>query len=155
MPGKSSTVLKLGLLAALAGGVYFAIQYVKNQFSFKVKSFGTPSGWPALKLPILMQFNNPLPIAISVDNVLVNAYMQNGSSFVHVGQVNQPNVSITSGGSETWISPILDLTKVAGGILSQFDVLWKTKKINIRVDVTVTYKGITLPTQSFTETVGA
>jgi len=138
-------------------GIGLAWKYIRetlNKFRFKVSAYGVPSyeNW-LLRLPITLQFNNPTGITINTDQVLVDVYVRIATGeFIHVGRVLQP-ITIGPGQSYQTVVPVLNLQAVAGTLANSIKNILAAKSVTIRTDLTVTYKGIKLPTQEFIDTV--
>lgn len=127
-------------------------------FSFEVVGYGKPSlSGNLLTVPLKVRFNNPTPLPINIDNLLANIYLLKNNQFVYAAQVNQP-VSMPTGIGETMLYPVIDIKSLFGGDLISTltfinSTLNTTKKLTVRTDVTTTYKGVPLPSQSFTNTI--
>lgn len=153
-----SSVLKLGIVAALVGLVVWGSQKAKAAvagFSFDVVGYG----FPALKglqltVPLQIQFNNPTPFPINIDHLLTDFYVLKGTQYVKAGRVSQA-VRIGPGTSEQTIYPTLDLASLFGGpvvdTISALREVLNNRTLQIRADVTATYGYVTVGPKSFTD----
>lgn len=151
------TVIKLGILAAIVGGVIYAVHFAKNAasaLSLSVIGYSNPSlnNW-ILTVPIVVRFTNPTPVPINLDNVLADLYVKKSSQWIKAGNVNQP-LAIPSGVSDQVVTAKVSLTTLFGGNLFQtiagIASVIKNKMVSVRTDITATYGLLTLPQQSFT-----
>lgn len=153
-----SSVLKLGFVAALVGLVIWGTQKAKAAvagFSFDIVGYGFPSiKGLMLTVPLQVQFTNPSPFPINIDNLTADFYVLKGDQYVKAGRVSQA-VRILAGKSEQTIYPTIDLATLFGGdALTTITALREainTRTLKIRADVTVTYGHLTVGPKSFTD----
>jgi len=149
-----STVVKLGIAAAFAGLVYLGWNKGKaliSAFTFDISKYGVPQIKNSiLYVPVYVHFKNPSTIPLNIDQLYADIFLFKGNQFQKVGQVSQP-LTIPPGESDQVIMPMVKLSDLFGGnIFSTLQNIFATRKVSIRTDVTITYAGVTLPTQSFT-----
>lgn len=148
---KAGTILILGGVAGLAFWVYTAAKRAITDFTFDIVGYGKPSlnGF-MLSVPLSIRFKNPTPLKINVDNMLAEIYVRKGDSYVKAATINQP-ILIPSGESTQTITPSLDIKSIFGGNLldtaTAIASIVNGKKVFVRTDVTITYKGVTIPKQ--------
>jgi len=150
------TLLKLSIGAAVIGLgflAYRASKFALANFDFKIVGYGKPIvSNLSVTIPIVIKFTNPTPIPISLDQVLADIYIKKNGAYVKAAQINQP-VNIPAGVSNQNIFPVIDLNSIFGGnILDTINSITSTiqsRILNIRTDVTILYKGIAFPRQSF------
>lgn len=152
-----SSLVKVGLFAAGAYALYSlyrAAQTAFADFAYKIVGYGIPSIDSSYRvtLPVKIRFTNPTPLTIQLDNVLIDVYLLKPEGFVHVGQVSTP-LTLAPGSSTHDIMPMIDLQSVFGGFAQTVRNALSAKALTLRTDVTVTYKGVTLPSQSSTDNV--
>jgi len=152
------TIVKLSITAAVIGlGIlaYRAAKYAIANFDFKIVGYGKPTVSNAsITIPIQIQFNNPTPIPISIDQLIADIYIKKNNSYVKAATVNQP-LTILPGKTPQNIYPVIDINSIFGGnvldTLTSISSILNTKMVTVRTDVTAVFKGITLPKQSFTQ----
>ena len=143
------------MLAGLA--IAAGLNKISSAFTFSITGYGVPTvnGWN-VSLPVAVRFVNPLPVGIDIDQVTATLYLTKNDQWVQVGNVQQP-ISIGGGTSDINITAQLNLQDYLGGsILDSLKTLYsslQSKSIAVRTDVSATYAGLTLPTQSITQNV--
>lgn len=143
---------------AILAGAALGVKYISNllkAFRFKVVGYGIPTfqNW-ILKLPVTVRFTNPTAITINADNVIVDVYMKNSAgNYIHIGHVDEQGLSLAPGDTDQTMVPVLNLQAVTGAVINSWADLIGGRTASIRTDVTVTYKGVTLPTQEYEDTV--
>lgn len=153
-----SSVWKLGVVAALVGLVVWGSQKAKAAvagFSFDIVGYGLPTlKGLMLTVPLQVQFQNPSPFPINIDNLLADLYVLKGDQYVKAGRVSQA-VRIGAGKSEQTVYPTIDLAALFGGnILSTISAIrdaLNMRTIKTRADVTVTYGHLTIGPKTFTD----
>ena len=153
------TLVKLAVAAAVIGAGWWLLdqgKLIANQFGFNVMSYGTPGiDGTTIDLPINVQFNNPTPAAINIDNVDLKIYL-NKNGWTQVASVSQP-MSIPAGQNTVTIKAKIDLGKILGGnflqTLQAAAAIYAQKFLQVKTDVTVTYGGATFPTQTFNQNI--
>jgi hypothetical protein len=154
-----NSLVKLSIAAAAIGLVYMGVDYARkaaSRFNFEVVGYGKPtfSGWN-LTVPLVIRFTNPTPIPIAADRVLADIYINKAGQWVAAARIDQP-VTIASGKTDYTIFPVLNLANIFGGnifnTVSAIAQGIQSKVLEIRADVTIQYGAISLPTQSFHET---
>lgn len=153
-----STIVKVAVGASVIGLVFLAYRYVKNamaNFDVEITGYGTPKvSNLSVTVPLIVKFKNPTPIPIKADKVLAEVYIQKNNQFVKAATVNQA-LTIQPGKSTQNIFPVIDLKSIFGGNIlntaTSVISMLNSKKILVKADVTVLYKGIALPTQTITE----
>jgi hypothetical protein len=153
-----NTIVKVAVGASVIGLVFLAYRYVKNamaNFDVEIAGYGTPKiSNLSVTIPLVVKFKNPTPIPINADKVLAEIYIKKNNAFVKAATVNQA-LTIQPGTSTQNIFPVIDLKSIFGG--NVFDTftsvtsMISSKKIIVKADVTVLYKGIALPTQTLIE----
>jgi len=144
-----------GAAALLVLG-YKAAMKAANDFTFEVIGYGKPTLQSTeLSVPLKVLANNPTSLPINIDQLDGDVYLNKAGTWVLAAQVNQP-VSLQPGKQEVWVYPRLNLQNVFGGDIIQtlqaIAQIQSTKKIDIRADIGGQYGVITIPKQSFTET---
>lgn len=144
------------LVAIVAWGVNAAKKAIAD-FQVDVVGYGKPTlSGMMLSVPLQLKFTNPTPLPITIDKLVGDVYIDKNNIFVPAARIDQP-VSIPPGQSIQWAYPVVNLTGIFGGNAAETAIflrkLLASKTIKIRSDVTAIYKGITLPLQSFTNTV--
>lgn len=152
------TPTKIFVGFSLAGLAYLAYQWARKafaDFAYKIVGYGVPqfnsTTWQ-LTLPVHLQFNNPTPLALNVDEVLIDVYLVKGIEHSLIGFVSEKIVSLPPGQTERVIIARLNLGTLASGIIDAFEDIVRSKRITLRTVVNITYKGVELPTQSSTDT---
>ncbi len=153
-----STIVKLSIGAAIIGiGIlaYRAAKFAIANFDFKIVGYGKPTISNArVTIPIQIQFSNPTPIPITIDQLMADIFIKKNNSYIKAATVNQP-LTIVPGKSVQNIYPVVDLNTIFGGNLidtiSSISSILQAKIVNVRTDVTTIFKGIALPKQSFTQ----
>lgn len=150
-------LMKTVLIVAGAGALIWAYKYAQEafaDFAYKIVGYGIPSidANYRLTLPVKIRFNNPTPVTIEVDNVLIDVYLLKQEVFEHVGRVSTP-ITLEPGTSTKDVAPVINLQSIFGGLMQTVSNALKTKALTLRTDVTVTYKGFTLPLQSSTDNI--
>lgn len=150
-------LVKTGLIAAGVGALIWAYRSAREafaDFAYKVVGYGIPSidSNYRLTLPVKIRFTNPTPLTIQVDNVLIDVYLLKQAVFEHVGHISTP-ITLQPGATTKDLVPIINLQNVFGGLFQTVSSALKNKTLTLRTDVTVTYKGFTLPVQSSTDNV--
>ena len=145
-------LLGIGIIAG-AALAWKSISDYLQKFSFTIVSYGIPtySNW-ILRLPITIQFSNPTKLTINADRVNIDMFIKDGDQYVHVGNVNQP-FTIGPGKTKQTVVPVMNLQAVANVITNSWQSIFGSRSITMRTDLTVTYQGITLPTQDYTDKV--
>lgn len=149
------TLVKVGIAAVVIGGGWWLLdqgKLIANQFGFRVVSYGTPDiDGTTIDLPINVEFNNPSPAPINLDNVDAKIYL-NKNGWTQVASVSQP-LNLPSGLNTVTIKAKIDLGKIFGGnflqTLQAAEAIYAQKFLQVKTDATVTYGGITFPTQTF------
>lgn len=152
------TILKLSIGAAIIGIgilVYRAAKYAIANFDFQIVGYGKPTvNNSSITVPIQIQFTNPTPIPINIDQLLADIYIKKNTSYVKAATINQA-LSIPPGKTTQIIYPVIDINSIFGGslidTLTAITQSMQSKMLSVRTDVKVIYKGIPLPTQSFTQ----
>lgn len=150
-----TTLVKISIGAGVIGLLTYLYKKgteLANTFGFEMKGYDTPSlSWPNLDLPVKVEFNNPTSVPVNLDNVTGAIYIQKGS-WQNVANFSQP-VSIPPGKNIVKIKTRIDLSKIFGGsvwdTISAAVTAMNTKVLNVRTDLTVTFKGVSLPTKQF------
>lgn len=151
-----STFFKLGLVAGVVGllvwGAKAAEDAIKS-FKFDVVGYGKPTfKGMVVTVPLEIKFSNPTPVPIHVDRLIADVYLDKNGSWALAAKLNEV-VNIVPGTSSQWIFPTADLASILGGslinTLTTAQQMYTNKKMRIRSDVTVIYKGVALPQQSF------
>jgi hypothetical protein len=142
-----AVIIGLGFLA------YRAAKYAMANFDFKIVGYGKPTVSNAsVTVPIQIQFSNPTPIPINLDQVIAEIYIKKNNTYVKAATVNQP-LSIGPGKTTQNIYPVINLNNIFGGNLldtiNSISAILSSRVVNIRTDVTTIFKGIALPMQSF------
>ncbi|MFO0414915.1 MAG: hypothetical protein ACK52I_22305 [Pseudomonadota bacterium] len=142
----------IGLVIGVGAWAYRTGQKIANEFTFKPLGFGKPSiskGY--LTVPVLIELVNPSPVAINLDGLLIDLYLQKGSQWVKAATVNQA-ISVPSGVSQQSVFPIINLKQVFGGdLLNTLNTIQQslsTRSFTIKAEITGRYAGIIIPTQS-------
>ncbi len=122
-----------------------------TDFTFDIIGYGKPSlSNYVLSVPLSIRFKNPTPFKINVDNLLAEIFVLKGNEYVKAATINQP-IIIESGESTQVITPSIDIKSIfAGNIadtLAAVANIIAGKKVFIRTDITITYKGVTIPKQ--------
>ncbi len=154
-----NSLLKYGLFAGIVvAGVWVwdLAKKAATQFSVRIVAYGTPamSSW-ILTVPLVFEIRNPSPVSVNIDRAIADLYIMKGSQWVAAGHVDQP-LRVPAGQSRQIVNAQANLIKIFGGnILSTLETFGAAinNQLKIKVDVTPIYAGITLPTQSFTDTV--
>lgn len=151
-----NTVLKLGLFAAI-GLLVWGVAKAVDKFTVELISFGKPSLRNyALTVPLVIRFNNPTPVPVSIDRFFADIFVKKGDQFVKAGVLNQP-LDIPGGVSDGVLFPVINLDTIFGGnflnTASFVAELLRQKIVTVRVDYTPIIQGVALPVQSFTDTV--
>jgi hypothetical protein len=128
-----------------------------NKFSFDVVGYAKPTlNGLVLTVPLQIRFTNPTPLPIQVDRLHADVFLEKNGQFVPAAKLDTP-VTIQPGITTDWIMPAADLQAIFGGsllnTLTAAQQIYATKKFNIRSDITVVFKGVTLPMQSITNTI--
>lgn len=155
-----STVTKVVGVAALAAIVVWGFNAAKKaiaDFQFDVTGYGKPTlSGMMLTVPLQVKFTNPTPIPITVEKFIGDVYIDKNNVFVPAARIEQP-VAIPPGVSVQWIYPVINIPGIFGGNVAETAIflskILATKIIRIRSDISAVYKGISLPSQSFTNTV--
>jgi hypothetical protein len=153
-------MIRLGIGALLLGGLLYLWKTGKlsaNAFGYSMKGYGAPSvNGTTIDLPVNIEFTNPTPLAVNLDNVTAQLYINKGGAWINVANVNQA-LSIPAGTATQKVNAHIDLGKIVGGnILETLDLassILAQQTAQVRTDLTVTYAGITLPQQSFTSNI--
>lgn len=150
----------VGIVAGAAILLVLGYKFAKKAidgFSFEITGYGRPtiSGYE-LAVPLKVQTTNPTSLPINVDRLDADIYLNKMGNWVLAGQVSQP-VAMQPGTSEEWLYPRVNLQNVFGGdviqTLSALAELQRTKKLELRADVGAQYGAVSIPKQSFTQTV--
>lgn len=154
---KAVTIGIVAGAAALLVLGYKAAKKAANDFSFEVTGYGRPTLQSTeLSVPLKLRAHNPTSLPINIDLLDGDVYLNKAGSWVLAAQIQQP-VSLQPGTQEIWVHPRLNLQNVFGGNLIQtlqaIAQLQQTKKLQIRADVGGKYGVLTIPKQSFTETI--
>ncbi|MGL6121679.1 MAG: hypothetical protein ACRC1W_01320 [Shewanella sp.] len=155
-----NTITKLGIAAGVIALVVWgakAAQKTLSAFQFDIVGYGKPSLLGTmLTVPFQIRYKNPTPLPISVDQLTADIYLNKNGTFVQAARVNQP-VTLQPGESTQWLSPTLNLENVFGGnflnTLAAIQHVLLSKKLTIRTDAIAVFKGVALPSQSFTNTI--
>ncbi|GHM98813.1 hypothetical protein WSM22_03030 [Cytophagales bacterium WSM2-2] len=153
------TLIKWTILAVVVGGVAMLVQKGKelaNSFGFSIQGYGNPGvNGTTIDLPINVQFNNPAPVPANIDMVDAKIYL-NKNGWILAASVKQP-LQIPSGKSVQKLNTRIDLKQIFGGnlieTLKSFAAMYAQKFLQVRTDLTVTYAGVTLPTQQFNQNI--
>ena len=154
-----NTILKLGLGAGILGTLFWGASAIKKaaaKFSFEIVGFGTPklSNF-LLTVPLTVRFKNQTSVPVYADRVLAEFYINKSGQYVYAGYIDQP-VNIPAQVSDQQLNPTLDLKSVFGGNLTNtimfINQAIATRQIQVRTDVTISYGNVSLPKQSFNET---
>lgn len=151
---KTSTIFWGIVISATVGFAWKFISEKLNEFRFKVVGYGIPNfnNW-VLKLPVLVQFNNPTGMVISADQVIVDVYIKDASGqFSHIGQVNQP-ISLSPGKTTQTVVPTMNLSAIGGTLSSTWKDIISTRSATIRTDLSVIFQGLKLPAQKYTDVI--
>jgi len=140
-----------GLIIGLGAWAYRTGQKLANDFSFKALGFGKPSiskGY--LTVPVLVELNNPTPLAVNLDALLIDLYLQKGNDWVKAATVNQA-LQAPAGISQQALFPIINLKQIFGGdLLNTLQTLQQSlsnRSVTIKAEITGRYAGITIPKQ--------
>lgn len=152
-----NSAVKITIGAAVVVGLYFAYRAAQNalaDFAYKIVGYGVPKldSSYRLTLPVNIRFNNPTPVSLAIDNVLIDVYLLKSGIFEHVGRVSQP-ITLEPGITIKEAIPEINLRSIFADIFQTVKNLLSTKTLTLRTDVTITYKGFTLPMQSSTDNV--
>ncbi|HMG94342.1 MAG TPA: hypothetical protein VK589_29985 [Chryseolinea sp.] len=155
-----NTVTKVIGVAALVAIVVWGVNAAKKaiaDFQFDIVAYGKPTlSGMMLTVPLQIKFNNPTPLPISIDKFVADVYIDKNNVFVPGARIDQP-ISIPPGESTQWAFPVLNLPGIFGGNAAETAIFLSkiiaTKTIKLRSDLNAVYKGISLPSQSFTNTV--
>ncbi len=155
-----NTIVKVGIAATVIGALVWgfkAAQKAVANFKFDIVAYGKPSiNGLVITIPLQVRFANPTPLPISLDQLVADIYINKNGTWVRGATVNQP-LSIAPGESFQIIAPAVNLGQIFGGnIANTFTAIaaaLKTRKLDVRTDVLAVYKGISLPRQSFTNTI--
>lgn len=144
-----AVIIGLGFLA------YRAAKYAMANFDFKIVGYGKPTiSNASITVPIQIQFTNPTPIPISIDQVIADIYIKKNNTYVKAASVNQP-LNIGPGKTTQNIYPVINLSSIFGGnvldTINSISAILSARVVSIRTDVTTIFKGIALPKQSFTQ----
>jgi hypothetical protein len=154
-----STTLKIFGLAAIAGAVIWGIKIARDafaDFAYKISGFGIPQFNTTnfrLSLPIQIRFNNPTPININVDEVIIHEYLVRGTEHIYIGEVVERNIALPPGVSIKEITPHLNIGTLISQVKDIIQSVTRDRRITLYTVVTITYKGITLPQQTTTDTI--
>lgn len=154
-----STVIKAGAAALVIGIGWWLLnqgKQIASQFGFKVVGYGTPSlDGTTINLPVELQFNNPTPASINIDNVDAKIYM-NKNGWILAATVSQP-VTLPAGLNTVTIKAKIELGKILGGnildTLTAAAAIIAQKFLQVKTELNVTYAGATFPTQTFTQNI--
>lgn len=155
-----NTLLKIGMVGGAAALLAWGSKEGKkllNKFSFDVVGYAKPTlNGLVLTVPLQIRFTNPTPLPIQVDRLHADVYLEKNGQFVPAAKLDAP-VTIQPGTTTDWIMPAADLQAIFGGsllnTLTAAQQIYATKKFKIRSDITVVFKGVTLPMQSITNTI--
>ncbi len=152
-----STLVKVGILAAIVGVAYLGFNKAKaliSAFTFSISRYGIPQiKNSVVYLPILVHFKNPSTVPLSIDQIFAEIFLWKVNTYQKVAQVSQP-LSIPPGESDQTVNAAISLSDLFGGnIVATLQNIFGTKKASIRTTVTITYAGVSLPSQSFDQTV--
>ena len=128
------------------------------KFTYEIAGFGKPSiSNYQLSLPVQIRFGNPTSLSITADQLIAYIYIIKNNSYVIGARIDQKPVTIAAGTSVQPFVVKVDLKSIFGGnVFNTLDFVQKTiasKSIPIRADVVVVYQGISLPKQTFEQTV--
>lgn len=152
--------LTIGILAGGAALLVLGYQHARKAiggFSFEIVGYGRPTfnGYN-LTVPLKIEANNPTSLPINVDMLDGEVYLNKAGTWVLGAVVKQP-VTLQPGKQTVWIHPEANLQAIFGGDLIQTITaaaeIQRTKKLQLRADVGARYGMITIPKQSFIETV--
>lgn len=153
-------LVKVGIGAAVIGALMWGWKTAKSamtDFKFEIVAYGKPKlSGSFLTVPLQIKFTNPTPLPISIDQINANAFINKNGRWVHAANVHQP-LTLPSGESFQIISPALNVGSIFGGnifetLVSVSNAL-QSKTLDIATEVVITYKGISLPKKSFTNTI--
>lgn len=145
-----SKALNIGLGLALVGVVVLVATQgnkILNQFAVRIKGYGTPrlnfSSW-VLTLPVKIEFNNPTPAPINLNNVSGTVSLMKETKFQPVVNFNQ-SLSIPPGKNDSTITTEVNLKQFFANnfVAASLEIL-TTGKLRIRTNITVNYAGITI-----------
>lgn len=147
-------LFKVGILALAVAGGYYLYSEAKNRVGFKIKGYGIPVPGQNLQvlLPVKIQFNNPTPVAINSDRLVVDVYVMANNFWAQVAHLDQP-VAIPPGSNVIEVRPLLNLDNIITNIADVVSSFLDTRSISVRTDVTASFAGVQFPTQQFTDTV--
>lgn len=154
------TLGKIGIAAGIAALLFWGFDAAKKAlgaFSFAISRYGSPTLRGAfLQVPITVSFNNPSPVAINLDKVHADIYIQKFGQWIKAGVIDQP-ITLPPGRNEQTLVPQIDYGAILGGSLATtlFTVGTALLKqsVPVRTDITVTYGGVAFPTQSYTNNI--
>jgi hypothetical protein len=144
--------LKFGLFAAGAGILFYIVNQ-STKVAYSISGYGTPklnpSNWQ-LSLPVKVQFTNPTPAPVNIDQVQGVVSLFKSPNYEQVGTINPQPITIAPGTSVVNVNTVLELKKfLSGNILETAKNILKQRQLQLRTDLRATYAGYDLPVQTF------
>lgn len=151
----------MGIGAAVVAGLIYGLTAIKQaaaSFGYQIVGYGSPSfnGWNDITLPIVIRFNNPSPVAVSVSNISAQLYVNMGGAWQPTASISQP-LSVPAGVSDQKVNAKIDLSSFFKGgllnLLATANTVIATKSIPVKADVVVTVGNLQFPSQTFTQNI--
>ncbi len=151
--------LKFGLIAGIVAlGVWGwdLVRKAATQFTVRIVAYGTPTvaNW-IITIPLVIEVNNPAPLTANVDQVVADLYVMKSGQWTAAAHVDQP-LRVPAGLSRQIVTAQVNIVNIFGGnVFATFATFGDAinNRLQIKADVTAIYAGVTLPMQSFTDTV--
>lgn len=153
MSAVPAKVVVIGAAVSIGAAIAYKVWQSSKQFSFDVKGYGTPSwrGSSSVMIPLSVRFNNPAPASLPLDKVQAQFFLQRPDGWHQVGTLDQP-LTLPPGSSDQLLTPVVDLSLLLGGSFTSILSNALMGGLNIRTDLTITAKGIQLPTRTYYKT---
>lgn len=151
-------LLKIGVVVAIGYLVIQGIDVAKayaSRFHYSIAGYGKPSfsNW-VLQLPIVVNVHNPAPISVTADRVIADLFILKNNAWVPVARVDQ-SITIPPGDTRQTIIAHGNIANIFGGnVFSTFKAFSEAlnNQLPLRTEVTVIAQGISLPKQTYDET---
>lgn len=155
-----NTAVKVGLWAVGIGVLFYigkksseAYDLVKG-IAFRIVDFGIPKiSGSVLSVPLKLGITNETDTSFTIDNVNIAVSILQKGNYLSVGGANINNVVVGAGFTHKDFIAQVDLKKLTSNILDTLSTVLSSNAIDLKADVLITTKGVTLPVQTLTKSI--
>jgi hypothetical protein len=153
-----NTTLKVFTGAAVVGLLLWGYKVARDafaEFAYKIVGYGVPlfnTATLQLSVPVQIRFNNPTPLAITADEILINVFMVKGTELIYLAELYEHNVTLPPGQSVKEVTPHMNLAGLLNSLTDTVQTVIRERQITLRTEIMAVYQGIGLPTHSATNT---